>query len=169
MRAMSTAAPSAHRPLALVGMSGVGKTTIINRLLGTDSRKTREVRASDSKGRHTTTHRELVELPGGGLIIDTPGMRELQLWESADAVRETFDDIERLAADCHFGNCRHRDEPKCAVKAAVDAGQLAQGRLESYLKLQDELALLARQRDERARRHEGHEGLKSRRSRSSRR
>ena len=135
---------------ALLGSSGVGKTTIINRLVGTDERRTRDVRAADSKGRHTTTNRELVVLPNGGLLIDTPGMRELQLWDVADAVAETFDDVEALAPGCHFADCAHRDEPRCAVKAAVDEGRLAAERLDSYLRLQDELAFLARQQDERA-------------------
>ena len=135
---------------ALLGSSGVGKSTIINKLVGRDVQKTRDIRASDSKGRHTTTHRELVFLPNGGFVIDTPGMRELQLWDVGDAVRETFDDIEALASDCRFTDCRHRDEPRCAVKAAVEEGKLSAARLESYLKLQDELGYLARQQDERA-------------------
>ena len=133
---------------ALLGSSGVGKSTIINRLIGEDVQKTREVREADSRGRHTTTHRELVTLPNGGLIIDTPGMRELQLWDVNDAVRETFDDIEALAGECHFTDCRHRNEPRCAVKAAVAEGRVPNERLESYLKLQDELAELARQQEE---------------------
>jgi ribosome biogenesis GTPase len=135
---------------ALLGSSGVGKSTIINRIVGQDVQKTREVRSSDAKGRHTTIHRELVMLPNGGLIIDTPGMRELQLWDVGDAVRETFDDIEALAAGCHFTDCQHRGEPRCAVKDAVADGRLDPARLESYLRLQDELASLVRQQDERA-------------------
>jgi ribosome biogenesis GTPase len=150
---------------ALLGSSGVGKSTIINRLVGEDVQKTREVRESDSRGRHTTIHRELVKLPSGGLIIDTPGMRELQLWDVNEAVRETFDDIAALAPGCHFTDCRHRDEPRCAVKAAVEDRRLAADRLESYLKLQDELSALAKQQDERAlleRKRQGRIGSKAR-------
>jgi ribosome biogenesis GTPase len=135
---------------ALLGSSGVGKSTIINRLVGSDVRKTRAVREADARGRHTTTHRELVVLPSGGLIIDTPGMRELQLWDVGESVRETFDDIEALASECRFTDCRHRDEPRCAVKAAIGEGTVPAARLESYLKLQNEMAHLARAQDERA-------------------
>jgi ribosome biogenesis GTPase len=134
---------------ALLGSSGVGKSTIINSLVGSNLQKTREVREGDSKGRHTTTHRELVSLPGGGLMIDTPGMRELQLWDASESVRGTFEDIEALAAECHFTDCRHRDEPRCAVKAAVEEGRIPADRLDSYHTLQSELAYLARQQDER--------------------
>ena len=140
------------RTAALLGSSGVGKSTIINRLAGEEVQKTREVRISDSKGRHATTHRELVVLPDGGLIIDTPGMRELQLWDVGDAVRETFDDVEAFAAGCHFTDCRHRGEPRCGVTAAVACGALEQSRLDSYLRLQDELMTLASLQDERAQR-----------------
>jgi ribosome biogenesis GTPase len=107
---------------ALLGSSGVGKSTIINRLVGREVQKTRDIRESDSKGRHTTSHRQLVFLPNGGFLIDTPGMRELQLWDVGEAVKETFDDIEALALECRFSDCRHRDEPRCAVKTAVEGG-----------------------------------------------
>jgi ribosome biogenesis GTPase len=138
------------RTCALLGSSGVGKSTIVNRLVGADVQKTRAVREADSKGRHTTIHRELVPVPGGGLLLDTPGMRELQLWAASDAMEQAFDDVERLAAGCRFGDCRHREEPRCAVKEAVAGGVLAAERLASYLSLQDELAHLARQQNERA-------------------
>ena len=131
------------RTVVVLGSSGVGKSTIINRLLGEDRLKTAEVRASDQRGRHTTTHRELVVLPGGALLIDTPGMRELQLWSADAGMDEAFDDIATIARDCHFADCRHETEPRCAVKAAVEAGTLPAGRLESYRKLQGELQSLA--------------------------
>ena len=138
------------RTCALLGSSGVGKSTVVNRLVGAEVRKTRAVREADSKGRHTTTPRELVPVPGGGLLLDTPGMRELQLWDVGGAVEQTFDDVERHAGGCRFSDCRHRDEPGCAVKAAVAAGTVGAERLASYLALQDELAYLARQQDQRA-------------------
>lgn len=136
---------------ALLGSSGVGKSTIVNWLVGRDVQRTQEVRASDAKGRHTTTHRELVPMPGGGVLVDTPGMREIQLWEARDAVEQTFEDVESLAPGCRFGNCRHRDEPRCAVKAAVETGALAPARLASYLALRDEMEALAARQDVRAR------------------
>ena len=143
---------------ALLGSSGAGKSTLINALLGTPVLKTAAVRASDSRGRHTTRHRQLIVLPGRGLLIDTPGMRELQLWDVAEASKETFEDIEALAASCHFTDCRHTDEPRCAVKAAVAEGQLAAARLASYVKLQDELRDLDARRDVRSRIEEKRRG-----------
>jgi ribosome biogenesis GTPase len=139
----------AGRTGALLGSSGVGKSTVINRLAGNERLRTADVRLSDSKGRHTTTHRELVELPHGGLIIDTPGMRELQLWQVGEAVSEVFDDVEALASGCRFGDCGHAGEPRCAVAEAVGAGRLAAQRLDSYLKFRAELSHLSRQQDAR--------------------
>jgi ribosome biogenesis GTPase len=136
---------------ALLGSSGAGKSTLVNALLGEEVFETREVRAHDSRGRHTTRHRQLILLPGRrGLLIDTPGMRELQLWTQTDTVRETFDDLEVLAAACHFTDCRHREEPRCAVKQAVAERRLAPERLESYLKLQDEIESLETRKTVRA-------------------
>ena len=134
----------------LLGSSGAGKSTLINALVGEPVLKTAAVRASDSRGRHTTRHRQLIVLPGRGLLIDTPGMRELQLWDAAEGAKDTFEDIDELAASCHFTNCRHKDEPRCAVKAAVEDGTLPADRLASYLKLQDELRELDAKRDARA-------------------
>ena len=139
------------RTLALLGSSGVGKSTIINRLLGESRQKTQAVRSADSRGRHTTIHRELIAAPGGGIVIDTPGMRELQLWDSDRALEEAFAEIEALAADCRFRDCRHRQEPGCAVRAAVQAGTLPAIRLTHYLRLEEERAHLDRRRDELAR------------------
>jgi ribosome biogenesis GTPase len=138
------------RTLALLGSSGVGKSSIVNRLAGRDLIRTREVRESDSRGRHTTAHRQLVILPGGALIIDTPGMRELQLWDVDEGFTEAFEDIEALAGGCRFRDCGHRAEPGCAVRAAVGEGRLDSGRLENYLKLQDELRASEARADERA-------------------
>ncbi len=137
--------------IALIGSSGVGKSTIINQLLGVDRQRTRTVRPKDGRGRHTTTQRELIVMPGGGLLIDTPGMRELQLWDSAKALDDAFDDIDGLAADCRFRDCAHGEEPGCAVRAAVDAGQLARLRFENYKGLKQEGAQLQQRRDELAR------------------
>lgn len=134
------------RTAALLGSSGVGKSTIINALVGEERLKTQDVRIRDSRGRHTTRHRQLIVIPGRGLLIDTPGMRELQLWDAAEGTRGTFDDITELAAGCHFTDCRHRDEPRCAVREAVEGGRLAPDRLASFHKLQDELTSLERRR-----------------------
>ena len=136
---------------ALLGSSGVGKSTIVNALIGRDLLCTRDVRAWDSRGRHTSTARQMVVLPGdAGVLIDTPGMRELQLWETGEALSGTFADIERLAADCRFRDCSHRHEPGCAVRAAATAGEIDVGRVESYLKLRDEQEFQRRQQDVRA-------------------
>jgi ribosome biogenesis GTPase len=134
--------------IALLGSSGVGKSTLINRIMGHERQRTREVRARDSRGRHTTTHRELIVLPAGALLIDTPGMRELQLWDAVTALDETFADVGRLATGCRFRNCRHETEPKCAVREAVARGELAAERHESYLRLQRELEQFETRRDE---------------------
>jgi len=135
---------------ALLGSSGVGKSTIVNRLVGQDLLRTEEVRESDSRGRHTSAARQLIVLPESGVLIDTPGMRELQLWDSGEAITDTFGDIEAIAGDCRFRDCRHRQEPGCAVRRAVAEKKLSEGRLESYHKLQDEQAYQARQIDQRA-------------------
>jgi ribosome biogenesis GTPase / thiamine phosphate phosphatase len=133
----------------LVGSSGVGKSTLINALLGAARLATAAVRA-DGRGRHTTTHRELVRLQNGALLIDTPGMRELQLWSDGEGLAASFADVEMLAADCRFGDCAHGTEPGCAVRAAVEAGSLQLDRLESYFKLRREIERHARLGDPRA-------------------
>jgi ribosome biogenesis GTPase / thiamine phosphate phosphatase len=130
------------RTVAVLGSSGVGKSTLINQLLGEDRQKIGEVRARDRRGRHTTTNRELLVLPGGALIIDTPGLREIQLWETEGGVRETFDAIEALAPACFFRDCQHLEEPRCAVKTAVAEGRLAAPHLDNYHKLKRELRSL---------------------------
>jgi ribosome biogenesis GTPase len=141
---------SAGRTAALLGSSGVGKSTIVNRLLGHDLLRTREVRITDSRGRHTSTARQMVLLDGGGVLIDTPGMRELQLWDAGDALGEAFADIDLLAERCRFRDCRHEREPGCAVRAAAESGALAPSRLESFRKLAAERAHQAKQMDARA-------------------
>lgn len=134
---------------ALLGSSGVGKSTIAGWLVGTEL-KTGSVREKDDKGRHVTTHRELLLLPSGGLLIDTPGMRELQLWGGDKGVQDAFEDIAELAAQCRFNDCKHEVEPDCAVHAALDDGRLEKARYNSYLKLQRELAYQIRKNDQTA-------------------
>jgi len=130
------------KTIALLGSSGVGKSTLVNTLAGKELLKTQEIREDDSRGRHTTTHRELLLLPGGGLILDTPGMRSLSLWEADTGMEAMFGDIEELTKLCRFYDCKHGNEPGCAVRQAIDTGKLEMKRWESWLKLQKELAHL---------------------------
>ena len=122
------------KTVAFIGSSGVGKSTLINKLTGTDSIATREI-GNDDKGRHTTTHRELITLPGGAFVIDTPGMRELGMWDSGDGIDIAFADIEELSCACKYADCTHTAEPGCAVLRAIENGTLDKARLESYRKL----------------------------------
>jgi ribosome biogenesis GTPase len=137
----------------LVGSSGVGKSTLVNRWVGRELMTVKETRADDDEGRHTTTHRELILLPGGGIVIDTPGIRELQLWDGG-GLDEAFADVEELAAECRFNDCSHNTEPGCAVKAALASGELSRERHASWLKLQRELHAIALRHDARLRREE---------------
>jgi len=123
----------------LVGSSGAGKSTLTNTLLGVERQATNVVRDHDSRGRHTTTHRALIQLPSGGCLIDTPGMREIKLTGDETLSGASFADIEELALQCRFGDCTHGNEPGCAVRAALEAGSLDQERWQAYLKLRDEL------------------------------
>lgn len=129
-----------------IGPSGVGKSSLINQLYGEEIQPTAEVRERDHKGRHTTTWRELIVLPDGGLVIDTPGMREFHLWMAGEGLREAFPDVELVALRCRFRDCRHESEPGCAVREAVATGQLHADRLASYIKLRQELEYLHRVR-----------------------
>ncbi|MBN2551679.1 MAG: ribosome small subunit-dependent GTPase A [Spirochaetales bacterium] len=133
----------ADRTVSFVGSSGAGKSTLINRLLGREALPTAELRAN-GKGRHTTTHRELFLIPGKGMVIDNPGMRELQLWAHDESLADTFAEIEQLAGRCRFVDCTHAGEPGCAVRRAIKAGDLDAKRLDSYLRQKRELELLAR-------------------------
>jgi ribosome biogenesis GTPase len=136
---------------ALLGSSGVGKSSLVNALIREERQRTREVRESDSRGRHTSTARELLLLPEeSGILIDTPGMRELQLWDAAASMGSAFGDIEEIATGCRFRDCRHSGEPGCAIALAVEEGRLSEIRLESFQKLQSEQAFQERQVDQRA-------------------
>jgi ribosome biogenesis GTPase len=133
--------------IVLLGSSGVGKSTLVNRLLQEERQPTHAVRESDSRGRHTTTSRELFLLPNGAMIIDTPGLRELQLWNAAEGLSETFGDVDELASQCRFTDCQHRNEPGCAVQSALTSGSLDADRLENWRKLQREQEFLLRKMD----------------------
>ena len=135
------------KTVALLGSSGVGKSTLVNFLAGEELLKTQAIREDDSRGRHTTTHRELVLLPGGGLILDTPGMRTLSLWDAETGMDIMFGDIEELVSSCRFHDCKHENEPGCAVQEALSAGSLDSKRWGSWLKLQKELAHLEAKKD----------------------
>ncbi len=136
--------------VALLGSSGVGKSTIANKLKGETVQAIQAVRRGDDRGRHTTTHQELILLPNGSLIIDTPGIREIQIWSAGGGLQETFSDIEVLAERCRFRDCQHHHEPGCAVQQALERGSLDESRFLNYRKLQKELSYLTRRQDQRA-------------------
>ncbi|MCX7710168.1 MAG: ribosome small subunit-dependent GTPase A [Clostridia bacterium] len=142
------------KTVALLGSSGVGKSTLVNTLAGKELLKTQEIREDDSRGRHTTTHRELLLLPQGGLVLDTPGMRALSLWEADAGMEVLFGDIEELVKLCRFYDCQHQNEPGCAVRNALDTNKLEMSRWESWLKLQKELAHLEAKKEGKLRQKE---------------
>jgi len=148
------------RTVAAVGSSGVGKSTLLNWLAGDDLQTVRQIREDDARGRHTTTHRELFPLPGGAIWLDTPGMRELQLWDSHGGWQMTFADIEALASQCKFGDCQHESESGCAVRAAIEEGELEATRYANYRKTERELARLARKEQSAAARQKKHGGTR---------
>lgn len=143
----------AGKTCCLIGRSGAGKSTLVNALAGTDVLATSQVR-SDGKGRHTTTFRELVPLPGGAVLLDTPGLRGVGIWLDGEGLQRTFSDVEQLAGDCRFADCRHETEPGCAVNAAIDDGQLDERRLTGFRKLEREAMWVARRNDARLRSEE---------------
>lgn len=132
----------------LIGKSGVGKSSLVNVLAGDSVQETGEVRSRDGKGRHTTVDRVMVEIPGGGFVIDMPGVRGLGMWDAQTGLEAAFSDVESFAASCRFRDCRHLDEPGCAVMAAIESGELAQARLDSYRSLVTEVELVRERRDE---------------------
>jgi ribosome biogenesis GTPase len=139
------------RTVALLGSSGVGKSTLVNALAGEELQATGEVREHDRRGKHTTSFRRLLRLPSGALLVDNPGVREVQLWGSESGDEETFADVEQIAAECRFTDCGHESEPGCAVRVAVEEGRLEATRLQSWRGLQEELRRVASRRKERDR------------------
>ena len=135
--------------ITLVGSSGVGKSTLVNQLLGGEWQETSEVNEVTGRGRHTTSHRELIVLPEGGLLIDNPGVREIQMWTDEETLRESFADVEALTARCRFSDCKHQQDAGCAIEAAVEEGRLDPERYESYLQLEEEIEELNRRRRKR--------------------
>ena len=143
-----------NKTIAVLGSSGVGKSTLINALLNWKKMKVSDIGLYKDKGRHTTTHRELALVPGGGLIIDTPGMREIQLWEGSEGLSELFEDIEKLALECKFTDCKHESEPGCAVKDAIKKGEITEKKFKSYKKLLNEVSYFERKQDIKAKLNE---------------
>ena len=154
---LAQAIAEGDKTAVLIGRSGVGKSSLVNMLVGSQVQKTTEVR-SDGKGRHTTVSRQIIDLPGGGHIIDMPGVRGLGLWDAEEGIGAAFSDVEELAQDCRFRDCSHVNEPGCAVRAAVEEGSLSSARLESYLRLRDESKQVKKRREEaeRIRTRRGH-------------
>jgi ribosome biogenesis GTPase len=138
------------RSVAFLGVSGAGKSSLANALLGNERLTVRAIR-DDGKGRHTSTARELLAIPGGGVVIDTPGLRAIGLWDAADGIRQAFADVEEFAEGCRFNDCRHDGEPGCAVAEALSNGELTERRLESHRKLQREQEWMAARTDRAAR------------------
>ncbi|BAS27859.1 ribosome small subunit-dependent GTPase A [Limnochorda pilosa] len=152
-RGLEALAPylGAGRTVAFLGSSGVGKSSLINRLAGRELQATGAIRDDDDRGRHTTTRSDLILLPGGALLVDTPGLRELAPWSSEEGLDQTFADIAELARGCRFSDCRHEGEPECSVQTALDEGRLSPERLAAYRKLRREQAFLRRKQDQRER------------------
>ncbi|SES98944.1 ribosome biogenesis GTPase [Oceanobacillus limi] len=152
---------------ALLGSSGVGKSTLVNTLLEKEVQLTKDIREADSKGRHTTTHRELFILPNGSMLIDTPGMRELQLWDGESSIDATFQDVEELENECRFNDCRHDTEPGCRIQRAIEEGELSKGRFQSYLKLKREIAYEKRKQNKKLQMEEKNKWKKAKKSRKN--